>query len=94
MGAWFLQESGMPTYDYRNTATGAVVTVRHRMSEKAQTWGELCALGDLDPGSTPRETPVERVLTTGGVVGTAKAAAPPMPPCGMGGCGGGMCQFQ
>ncbi len=84
----------MPTYDYRNTATGAVISVRHPMSEKASTWGELCTLGGLEPGCTDLSTPVERVLTTGGVLKGGASKSPAMPPCGMGGCGSGMCQFQ
>lgn len=85
----------MPTYDYRCLADGQTYTVRHRMSEKASTWGELCALGALEPGNIAADTPVERILTTGGVVNAHSLKSLSATPCGNGGCGsGGGCPFQ
>ena len=43
----------MPTYDYRCEANGRVVEVRHRMSERLTTWGELCKLAGLDASRNP-----------------------------------------
>lgn len=84
----------MPTYDYRCTATGRVVEVQHRMSEQAVTWGELCALAGIEPGDTPSESPVTRLATGGNVVTNAKLGSGTQPPCGGGGCAGGMCAFE
>ncbi|MEJ6592451.1 MAG: zinc ribbon domain-containing protein, partial [SAR86 cluster bacterium] len=33
----------MPRYDYFCDANGEVVEVTHPMSQKLQTWGEVCA---------------------------------------------------
>ena len=84
----------MPTYDYRCTTDNTVYSVRHSMNDKAATWQELCALGGMPLGSIDPATPVERILTTGGVLKGGTSKTPSMPPCGMGGCGSGMCQFQ
>ena len=34
----------MPSYDYRCLATGSVHEVKHSLSQKATTWGELLSL--------------------------------------------------
>lgn len=81
----------MPTYDYICPANGQVVEVQHRMSEKLVNWGELAELAGLDAGSTPLDTPVER-LANGGQVVKSSALVNSVPPCqvggGCGGCGG------
>ena len=55
----------MPTYDYRCEANGKVVEVRHGMSERLTTWGELCERSGMDVGNTPAESSVERLITGG-----------------------------
>lgn len=82
----------MPTYDYRCTANGATVEVKHRMSETLTSWGQLCELAGIEPGDTPANAPVERLATGGQVVssGSLRDSAPPCvtgPCCGGGGCG-------
>lgn len=85
----------MPTYDYRCSASGAVFEARHGMSEELHTWAELCAILGQELGSTPADTPVERLATGGAVVQSRALKNPSAPPCaGGGGCnGGGMCGF-
>jgi hypothetical protein len=85
----------MPTYDYRCDANGQVVEVRHSMSERLTTWGELCALAGLEPGATPPDSPVERLITGGQVVRSSSLGDGAAPPCASGPCcGGGSCGFQ
>lgn len=55
----------MPMYDYRCEANNRVVEVRHCMSESMSTWGELCAKARIDPGDTPADAPVERLIAEG-----------------------------
>jgi len=81
----------MPTYDYRCAANGRVVEVRHRMSEKLTTWGEVCEKAGIDIGDTDHAVPVERLITGGGVVSSSALSNPEPPSCGPGGCGGGIC---
>jgi hypothetical protein len=83
----------MPTYDYRCEANGRIVEVSHRMSEKMENWGQLCEKAGIDTGDTPDETPVTRMATGGNIIGASSGGGdlPPMPSCGSGGCGGGMC---
>lgn len=82
----------MPTYDYRCDANGRVVEVKHRMSEQANTWGELCVLAGIEVGDTPADAPVTRLATGGNVVAKSSlGSGPTPPPCGTGGCGGGVC---
>ena len=78
----------MPTYDYRCEQNGRVVEVQHRMSEKLLTWGELCALAGIEPGDTPPDASVSKVLTAGNVV-RAEHLRFNGAPCEMGGacCG-------
>jgi len=32
------------------------------MSERLKTWADVCARADLDPGSTPSQSPVVRLI--------------------------------
>lgn len=83
----------MPLYDYRIGNGERLVEAKHAMSASPATWGELRAVANLPDDGTPADTPVQKVLTTGGVVGSSSAGAD-LPPCmgGMGkGCGSGMC---
>ena len=85
----------MPLYDYRIGHGEKMVEARHAMSASPATWGELRELAGLPDDGTAADTPVQKVLTTGGVVGSASAkGSADLPPCmgGMGaGCGKGMC---
>ena len=81
----------MPTYDYHCPANGRTVEVKHAMSEKLRTWGELCALAGMSIEATPAETPVAKQLAATGIGGgVAKAASLPALSAG-GGCGSGGC---
>ncbi|MCX7626023.1 MAG: hypothetical protein N2Z21_07420 [Candidatus Sumerlaeaceae bacterium] len=39
----------------------------HKMSERIKTWGELCQAAGLDPGETPLDSPVEKLLFAPGI---------------------------
>ena len=84
----------MPTYDYRCEANGQLYEVKHPMSARVTTWGELKVLADLQDDRIPDDSPVTRVLTTGGVVKSAALKNPTGGACPVSGCGGGGCQFQ
>ena len=82
----------MPTYDYRCETTGEIFEVKHPMSEKLTSWGELCEKADLPLGEVAADSPVTRVLTAAGVVKSSSQKNPDMPPCmSGGGCSGGGC---
>jgi hypothetical protein len=85
----------MPTYDYRCQADGQVYEVKHPMSVRLSTWGELRQWAPLDGGDISDDTPVTRVLSTGGVVRSQNLKTPEAPPCmsGQGCCGAGNCGF-
>lgn len=83
----------MPLYDYRVGNGERMVEARHAMSLSPATWGELRDAAGLPDDGTPADMPVQKVLTTGGVLGSAGSKAD-LPPCmgGMAkGCGSGMC---
>jgi predicted nucleic acid-binding Zn ribbon protein len=81
----------MPTYDYVCEANGRVVEVKHRMSERLATWGELCALAGVDCGDTADDAPVQRLATGGQIVNSGSLKDAP-PACAAGPCcGGGVC---
>ena len=80
----------MPTYDYFCEANGQKLEVSHKMNETISTWGELCEKTAAEPGDTPAESPVRRLITGGAIVGSIGSGSEP-PPCASGGCGGGMC---
>jgi hypothetical protein len=81
----------MPSYDYRCATNDRVVEVRHSISEKLSTWGEVCAKAGIQPGDTPGDAPVDRLISGGGIVSSGALSNPEAPSCGSGGCGGGMC---
>lgn len=79
----------MPTYDYRCDTTGEVFEVRHPMALKLSTWADLCDVGDFDSGTIPADTPVTKLLSTGGVVSNKTLKNAEAPPCMTGaGCPG------
>jgi predicted nucleic acid-binding Zn ribbon protein len=81
----------MPSYDYHCEANDRVVEVRHSINDKLTTWGEVCEKANIETGDTPANTPVQRMITGGGIVGSSALSTPEPPSCGGGGCGGGMC---
>lgn len=83
----------MPLYDYRIGHGERMVEAKHAMSASPATWGELRAASGLPDDGTPTDTPVQKILTTGGVM-SAGGAKSDLPPCmgGLGsGCGSGRC---
>jgi hypothetical protein len=81
----------MPSYDYLCEANGRVVEVKHRMSDKLSSWGQLCETAGIETGDTPADAPVQRLATGGQVVKSSSLGDAAAPPCAAGGCGGGMC---
>jgi len=82
----------MPIYEYRREDNGKVFEVSHSMSLTVITWGELCKAAGIEPGDAAAETPVTKLLKTGGVVKSSALNNPEAPPCMSGrGCGGGGC---
>lgn len=81
----------MPTYDYRCETSGRVLEVQHGMNEKLSTWAELCERAGIDPGDTPPDTPVTRLITGGHVVSSTGSGPEVSAPCATGTCGGGFC---
>jgi hypothetical protein len=61
------------------------------VSEKLATWGEVCERAGLDLGNTPSDSPVDRLISGGGIVSSGALSNPEAPSCGSGGCGGGFC---
>jgi hypothetical protein len=82
----------MPTYDYRCEANARIVEVRHGMNEIVRDWADLCARAGIEPGDTPGDAEVVRLIT-GGYVITHTGSGDPMP-CGNGPCGSGLCGLE
>ena len=76
----------MLTYDYFCEANGQTITVRHSITKKLFTWGELCEAAGTDLGETAANSPIERLIGCGNVM--IKGKTPPPAPKG-GSCGGG-----
>ena len=53
----------MPYYEYRCAENGRTLEVRHGMDERLATWGELVRAAGADPGDTPSDAPIERLLS-------------------------------
>lgn len=81
----------MPTYDYFCETNGARVEVQHKMAQTVDSWGELCRLAGIEPGDTPLDAPVKKLITAAAVVDRATLSNPE-PACPSGGCcPGGVC---
>jgi predicted nucleic acid-binding Zn ribbon protein len=94
----------MPTYEYHCPSNGQTLEVRHKMSEKLMTWGELCERAGVQLEGTPAETPIKRNILGGQLMlkqngsGRTQMAermqevkqsqAPSRPACCGGGCSG------
>ncbi|MEM6551807.1 MAG: zinc ribbon domain-containing protein [Planctomycetota bacterium] len=83
----------MPTYEYFCPDNGQSLEVMHGMTTTLNTWGELCDQADLDPGDTPADTPIEKLLGTGMLLSNSRADLTPGSASNTGGgcCGGGGC---
>ena len=53
----------MPYYEYRCETNKQTVEVRHGMDERLETWGELAHCAGVDVGTTPVDTPVDKLLS-------------------------------
>ena len=83
----------MPTYMYCCDTNGQEVRVRHGMNEKLTTWGELCERAEFDPGETPVDAPIRKLLSAPAII-SSSSRSNPEPPCATGGgCPGGACGF-
>lgn len=74
----------MPRYEYRCEANGRTLEVEHRMDERLATWRELCQAAGIDPGDTPGDASVDKLVSLTRV-GTKEAGWTPPPgpgPCG------------
>ncbi len=75
----------MPRYEYRcEQADDQTVEVEHAMSERLDSWGQVCERAGIDPGATPLEAPVEKIVSLPAIGGAKPEAGPG--PCGSG-CG-------
>lgn len=81
----------MPTYQYHCAENRRTLEVMHGMTTAVATWGELCAIAETEPGDTPADTPVEKLLGTGMVLAKKPAAEDYSGPPMGGGCCGGTC---
>lgn len=53
----------MPIYDYLCEENNQTIEVLQRMNDTIKTWGELCDKAGIEPGDTPIDSPVARVIT-------------------------------
>ena len=60
----------MPRYDYICDENGVTLEVVHRISQRIETWGQLCALAQIDAGETDPAMPVRKVFTTAPMANT------------------------
>jgi hypothetical protein len=85
----------MPTYDYRCEQDQQIYEVKHGMSLRLETWGELCATAGLNPGDIALDSKVTRLISGGGVVKSSSLKNPGAPACmSAGGCSGAGCGIQ
>jgi hypothetical protein len=75
----------MPRYEYHCEAAGRTVEVEHAMGERMTTWGQVCQRAGVEPGDTPSDAPVEKLISLPAIGGGAKpssAGGPCGPACG------------
>ena len=56
----------MPLYDYYCPSNDRTIEVRHGMGEDLRTWGALAEKAGVDPGGTPADADVRRLIRGGG----------------------------
>lgn len=66
----------MPRYEYRCPQNQKIVEVEHPMADLLKTWGQVCERAGINPGSTPLDAPVEKLLSLS-FVGSGRT--PPQP---------------
>jgi hypothetical protein len=72
----------MALYDYYCEVNDRTVEVRHAMSDTLKTWGELCEASGIEPGDTPVDAPIRRLMGAP-VPMTGSSTSPSGPaPCG------------
>ncbi|GMV04487.1 MAG: hypothetical protein AMXMBFR53_07670 [Gemmatimonadota bacterium] len=79
----------MPYYEYRCGANGRTVEVRHAMSERLDTWGEVAAAAGIEAGDTPPDAAVERLMSVASLGTGSGPSSDAGPSGGFGGCGPG-----
>lgn len=77
----------MALYDYYCEVNDRTIEVRHGMSESLQNWGELCEAAGIDPGDTPVDAPIRKLMgapvpMTGSSPSGGNGPAPCGPSCG------------
>ncbi len=83
----------MPSYDYYCPTNGKTLEVTHRMSELLKFWGEVCDRAGIEPGDTPANSPVQKLITGGQFISTSgptsdtNAAISGSSCCNVNGCG-------
>ncbi len=53
----------MPFYQYFCESNGKIVEVRHAMDIRLHTWAGVCLLARMEPGDTPGDAPVQRLVS-------------------------------
>ena len=53
----------MPYYEYHCETNGCTLEIRHRMSERVETWGALVERAGVERGRTPADAPVEKLIS-------------------------------
>lgn len=53
----------MPIYDYFCPSNNQQLEVWHSMNQEVKTWGEVCQLAKCEPGDTPEDAPVRRLVS-------------------------------
>jgi len=84
----------MPTYDYYCESNDRTIEASHKMSERLANWGELCERAGIEPGDTPADAPVRKLISGPAIIG-ANAGHDELPACASGGCcSGGSCGLE
>lgn len=79
------------TYEYFCEENGKTIEVQHDWKVKVVTWGQLCEILEVEPGDTPENVPVTRLMSAPTLL-TQKPAErrPGLHPIGCScGCGSG-----
>jgi hypothetical protein len=73
----------MPYYEYHCATNGRTVEVRHGMSERLERWSDLAQRAGVEPGDTPGDAPVTRLISVPVPLGAA-GGEPQLQSCGAG----------